>query len=217
MMRIRSLRKNNRIVDKEIEFYEKRFDDANRFFKHTLTAISAVIVIVTILVSVLAIVSSSRVDSAIDRMEKRFNELANKVPSIDVFYNGNLLNNQVIEISSKDSIFLFPKIEFYNSGNGGSTFPSITLFFSEKVKLLTRYIWIEDDTGDEIYKTRFELNTSANYTPDLRLIFPGESDYLPEFKFVMPQSITELKCKIAVNYENTPIVTRFSLVFIREN
>ena len=215
-MRIRSLRKNSRIVDKEIEFYEKRFDDANRFFKHTLTAISTVIVFATILVSVLAIVSSSRVDSAIDRMEKRFNELANKIPSIDVLFNGNTLNNQVIEIVSKDSVYILPKIEFYNSGNGGSTFPSITLFFSTKVQLLTRNIWLEDETEDEIYRNRFEMNTSANYTPDLRVIFPGETDYLPEFKFVKPQNIKELKVKIVINYENTPIVSRFSLNFNKE-
>lgn len=215
-MRIRSLRKNIRIVDKEIEFYEKRFDDANRFFKHTLTAISTVIVFATILVSVLAIVSSSRVDSAIDRMEKRFNELANKIPSIDVLFNGNTLNNQVIEIASKDSVYILPKIEFYNIGNGGSTFPSITLFFSTKVQLLTRNIWLEDETEDEIYRNRFEMNTSANYTPDLRVIFPGETDYLPEFKFVKPKNIKELKVKIVINYENTPIVSRFSLNFNKE-
>lgn len=215
-MRIRSLRKNSRITDKEIEFYEKRFDDANRFFKHTLTAISTVIVFATILVSVLAIVSSSRVDSAIDRMEKRFNELANKIPSIDVLFNGNTLNNQVIEIASIDSVFILPKIEFYNNGNGGSTFPSITLFFSKKVQLLTRNIWLEDETEDEIYRNRFEMNTSANYTPDLRVIFPGETDYLPEFKFVKPQNIKELKVKIVINYENTPIVSRFSLSFNKE-
>lgn len=46
------LRRQNSKHEKEIEFYEKRFDDANRFFKHTLTAISSVIVIVTILVTV---------------------------------------------------------------------------------------------------------------------------------------------------------------------
>ena len=200
----------------EIKFYEKRFDDANRFFKHTLTAISSVIVVITLFISVLTIVSSSRVDSAIDRMERRFNELANKIPSLDVLLNGSTLNNQDVEISSKDSVFLLPKIEFYNSGNGGSTFPAITLFFSERVKLLTRNIWLEDETGDEIYKVRFEMNTSANYTPDLRVIFPGETDYLPEFKFIRPDDIRELKCKITVNYENTPIISRFVLTLENE-
>lgn len=62
----------------EIKFYEKRFNDANRFFKHTLTAISTVIIFVTILVSVLAIISSNRVESSIERIEDRFNELSKK-------------------------------------------------------------------------------------------------------------------------------------------
>jgi hypothetical protein len=149
-------------------------------------------------------------------MEKRFNELANKVPSIEVLYNGNTINNQAIEISSVDSIFTLPKIEFYNSGNGGSTFPSISIFFSDRIKLLTRNVWLEDETDDEIYKLRFEMNTSANFTPDLRVIFPGETDYLPEFKFVKPLNTNKVKMKIVVNYENTPIVSRFDLIFVSQ-
>ena len=197
--------------DREIEFLEKRYYDSHKFFRHTLTAISSVIIFVTILISVLSIISSNKIDSAIERMDKRFNELSGKVPSVEINFENRPIDGQIIDLTSPDSVYLLPKIEFINTGSGQSTFPSISLYFSDEVKLLTRNIWLIGQSNDDYYKFLYELNTSQSYTPDLRVIFPGETDYLPEFKFVPLLNISIIKCKIIVFQENIPSISQFKI------
>ena len=217
---MKNMKYENNNSNFEKEFYEKRFDDANRYFKFTLTVISSVIILVTLLIGLLSVIASNRVDNTVERMEKRFNELTIKSPSLELYYKNEPLNNQEITLNSKDSIYFMPKIEFYNNGNGASTFPSITLAISDSIQLLTRNIWLSENfinDDDNEYNYFYELYTSHTYTPDLRVIFPGERDYFPEFKFSVPQHLTELDCELIIHQENEPTYSRFNLIFDRIN
>jgi hypothetical protein len=140
-MKHRNITRTKSQTEREIEFLEKRYYDAHKFFRHTLTAISSVIIFVTLLISVLSIISSNKIDSAIERMDKRFNELSGKVPSVEINFENIPIDGQIIDLTSPDSVYVFPKIEFFNKGSGQSTFPAISLYFSDNVKLLTRNIW----------------------------------------------------------------------------
>jgi hypothetical protein len=140
-MKHRNITRTKSQTEREIEFLEKRYYDAHKFFRYTLTAISSVIIFVTLLISVLSIISSNKIDSAIERMDKRFNELSGKVPSVEINFENIPIDGQIIDLTSSDSVYVFPKIESFNKGSGQSTFPAISLYFSDNVKLLTRNIW----------------------------------------------------------------------------
>jgi len=58
-------------IELKIEFLEKRYEDANRFFKFTLSVITGTIVILSIILAYFSVASKKEVTDAIREMDRK--------------------------------------------------------------------------------------------------------------------------------------------------
>jgi hypothetical protein len=209
---IPSENKENNLHSRDIPFYEKRFDDALTFYKLTLKIITFIFVFASVFIGLFTWSAKDELNSAIQNIEKRFL----KIPDIYLYYKGKPLEGHVIPISGNknDSIatYSFPEIEIQNRGSGASIHPSINICFVDSIySYKEKKVWFSVGTEDEYYKYKYQILMSTFDTPDIRTIFPSESEYIKPFTFTVNKDNNEMKCKIEVFTEGDPAIAYFTL------
>ena len=88
----------------------ERYEDANRFFKFTLSVITGTIGILGIILAYFSIASKKEVTDAIREMDRKFEVLSQqalKLPRLEVFYKDELVSGKTITIPlSGDTVAL---------------------------------------------------------------------------------------------------------------
>jgi hypothetical protein len=121
-------------TESRLTVIEKKYEEAHRFFKHTLSAITIIFLFVGIFIAILSISSKNEVNDAIREMERKFEILSGqalKKPEIQIFYNDEPIGGKKIDIESKsENSILLNGFYLKNIGDNVASDISINFYFS---------------------------------------------------------------------------------------
>ena len=139
-------------IELRLEFLEKRYQDAHRFFRHILSAITIIFLFVGIIMTVLSIVSKQEVTDAIKDMERKFEILAGQAltkPLVEVYFENKPITGKTtnIEFGFERSLgghaVRFPGLFIKNIGDKKAEDVTFHFYFSKKINEMGRM----DDEG----------------------------------------------------------------------
>jgi len=120
----------NSNFDLKLKHLGERYEDANRFFKFTLSVITGTIVILGITLAYFSIASKKEVTDAIREMERKFEDLSKqalKLPKLEVFYKGELVSGRTITIPLSGDTVALNKLSIKNKNIGEKIANDITI------------------------------------------------------------------------------------------
>lgn len=128
----------NEDMQQKLEFLQKRYEDAHRYFKFTLTVITLIFLFVGVIVTVLSIASKSDINEAINRMDRRFEVLSGealKKPEIKLFYDGEPISGRSIDIArNSGEVISLKDFDLKNVGNRTAENIRIKFYFSIPIR-----------------------------------------------------------------------------------
>ncbi|HHT9144850.1 MAG TPA: hypothetical protein ACFYD4_04095, partial [Candidatus Wunengus sp. YC61] len=111
----------------------ERYEDANRFFKFTLSVITGTIVILGIILAYFSIASKKEVADAIREMDRKFEVLSQqalKLPRLEVFYKDELVSGKTITIPLSGDTVALNKLSIKNIGEKIANDITIKIYFN---------------------------------------------------------------------------------------
>lgn len=124
----------NSNIELKIEFLTKRYEDANRFFKFTLSVITGTIVILGIALGYFSFASRQDVTKAISEMERKFEVLSQqalKLPKLELFYKDELVSGKTITIPFSGKTVALNKLFIKNVGEKIANDIAIKIYLSK--------------------------------------------------------------------------------------
>lgn len=135
----------NSNIELKIEFLAKRYEDANRFFKFTLSVITGTIVILGIALGYFSFASrqdvtkaisemENKVTDAISEMQRKFEVLSQqalKLPKLELFYKDELVSGKTITIPFSDKTVALNKLFIKNVGEKIANDIAIKIYLSD--------------------------------------------------------------------------------------
>lgn len=135
----------NSNIELKIEFLAKRYEDANRFFKFTLSVITGTIVILGIALGYFSFASrqdvtkaisemENKVTDAISEMQRKFEVLSQqalKLPKLELFYKDELVSGKTITIPFSGKTVALNKLFIKNVGEKIANDIAIKIYLSD--------------------------------------------------------------------------------------
>ena len=109
----------NSNIELKLKHLGERYEDANRFFKFTLSVITGTIVILGIILAYFSIASKKEVTDAIREMDRKFEVLSQqalKLPRLEVFYKDELVSGKTLTIPLSGETVALNKLSIKNIG-----------------------------------------------------------------------------------------------------
>ena len=109
----------NSNIELKLKHLGERYEDANRFFKFTLSVITGTIVILGIILAYFSIASKKEVTDAIREMDRKFEVLSQqalKLPKLELFYKDELVSGKTITIPLSGDTVALNKLSIKNIG-----------------------------------------------------------------------------------------------------
>ena len=174
----------NSNIELKLKHLGERYEDANRFFKFTLSVITGTIVILGIILAYFSIASKKEVTDAIHEMERKFEVLSQqalKLPKLELFCKDELVSGKTITIPFSDETVSLNKLFIKNIGEKITNDITIIIYCNNSVSNIITFIrhrfvefsnWDFDASSYEDFPWVLKLKGKLTLSPQEVWFFP---------------------------------------------
>ena len=169
-------------IELKLKHLEERYEDANRFFKFTLSVITGTIVILGIILAYFSIASKKEVTDAIHEMERKFEVLSQqalKLPKLEVFYKDELVSGKAITIPLSGDTVALNKLFIKNIGEKIANEITIKIYLNNSASNDPYFLidaglrgWDINDSSYEDFPWVINLKGKLTLSPQEAWFFP---------------------------------------------
>lgn len=178
----------------------ERYEDANRFFKFTLSVITGTIVILGITLAYFSIASKKEVTDAIREMERKFEDLSKqalKLPKLEVFYKDELVSGRTITIPISGDTIALNKLFIKNTGEKITNDIAIKIYCDNSVYKIfdsVRHSFVDFSNWD-FYASSYEDFPWVLKLKEKLTLSPQEAWFFPVFELDIAVTLNALNGK----------------------
>ncbi len=205
-------------IELKLKHLEERYEDANCFFKFTLSVITGTIVILGIILAYFSIASKKEVSDAIREMERKFEVLSQqalKLPKLEIFYKDELASGKTITIPLSGDTVALNKLSIKNIGEKIANDITIKIYLNNLAGRDPHFLFNEggfsdwdinassDEAFPQVMKPKWKLSLSPQEAWDFPVF--GSTIYKGE---QMDEILLDTLMKVEVYYGlEKPIIT----------